>query len=104
MTLPPMVLKVSVQNRRKRGFTLWIPLFIVVPFLLVIFILLLPLLLVAAVLAVVVLVGRGRGGHLPRMTLLALLALPRFFAIFWALRGFLVDVRSKSEHVFFSIR
>lgn len=103
MTLPPMVLKVSVQNRR-RGFTLWIPLFIVVPFLFIIFILLLPLLLVAAVLAVVVLVGRGRGGHLPRMTLLAMLALPRFFTLFWALRGFLIDVRSRSEHVCVSIR
>ena len=104
MMLPPMVLKVSVQNRRKRGFTLWIPLFIVLPFLLIIVILLLPLLLIAAVLGVLALVILGRGGRLPRTILLVLLALPHFFALFWALRGFLVDVRSKSEHVFVSIR
>ena len=103
MKLPPMVVKVSVRTRRERGFSLWIPLFIIVPFLLVLFILVLPLMLIAAVLAIVALVVSGQGGRLLKLVLLAMLAVPYFFGVFWALRGFLVDIRGKSEHVYISI-
>ena len=104
MILPPMALKVNIQNRRKRGFSLWIPLFVVVPLLLILFILVLPLLLVAAVLGILALVVSGRGGQLPRLILLAIVAVPNFLAIFWALRGLLIDVRSKSENVYISVK
>jgi len=104
MILPPMFLKMNIQNRRKRGFSLWIPLFVVVPFLLILFILLLPLLLIAAVLGILALVVSGRGEQLPRLILLAILAVPHFFALFWALRGLLVDVRGKSENVYISVQ
>lgn len=103
MILPPMVLKVDIEKRSGRGFTLWIPLFIFWPFLLVVFILELPFLLLAAVLALLTIVGSGRVGRLPRLILL-MLAVPRFFAIYWALRGLLIDVRNTSEHVHISVK
>ena len=104
MILPPMVLKVDIQNGRKRGFTLWIPLFIFWPFLLVVFILVLPFLLLAAVLALLVIIGRGRVERLPRLIFLLMRTVPRFFAIYWALRGLLIDVRSGSGHVYISVK
>ncbi len=104
MILPPMVLKVDIEKRSGRGFTLWVPLFIFLPFLLVVFILVLPFLLLAAVLAVLTIIGRGRVGRLPRLILLAVATVPRFFAIFWALRGLLIDVGNESGHVYVSIR
>ncbi len=103
MTLPPMALRMNISNRR-RSFGLWIPLFIIVPLLLILVVVLLPLLLVMMVVAVLVLLGRGKGGQLLRLILLSLLVIPRFFALFWALRGFLVDVRNDSEHVHISFR
>ena len=104
MILPPMVLKIDIEKRSGRGFTLWVPLLIFWPFLLVVFILVLPFLLLAAVLSLLVIIGRGRVGRLPRLSLLAMRTVPRFFAIYWALRGLLIDVRSGSEHVYISVK
>lgn len=104
MMLPPMVLKVNIQNQGKRGFSLWIPLFVVVPFLLILFILVLPLLLLAAVLGILALVASGRGEQLPRFMFLAMVAVPSFFAILCALRGLLVDIEGKSENVYISVK
>ncbi len=72
------------------------------PFLLVLSILVLPL-LSAAVLAIVALAISGQGGCLLKLVLLAMLTVPYFFGVSWALRWFLVDIRGKSEHVYISI-
>ena len=104
MMLPPMVLKVNIRNRGKHGFFLWIPLFVVVPFLLILFILVLPFLLIAAVLGLVGLVASGRGAQLPRLMFMAIVAVPAFFAIVWALRGLLVDIESESDNVYIAVK
>ena len=92
MIIPPMLLRVRVQNNRHR-FSVWLPLFLIWPPVLLLGVALLPLVLVLAVL----LWPWGWGRPL-------LLIGPAIFRLFCALRGLLVDVYSPPEQVHISFR
>ncbi len=87
-----MVLQVGV-NKGDGGFRLWLPLFILFPFLLVLLLLFTPFLLLAAL----VLWNFG-WGKLP------LLVIPLLLGILWALRGLEIDVKDRKEAVFISFK
>jgi len=101
--MPPMVLRVRIHNQR-RHFGLWVPLFPVVP-LLILLALLLPILLLPFLLvAVAVFWYRGWGRRLLIAGPWLLLAGPRFVALFCALRGLEIDVQNPKEKVLISFR
>ena len=87
MKWPPMVMRLSVRNSG-RGFSLWLPLFILGPLFLVLLLPLLPLLLLAGL----VLWPTGWGRSLWLMVSLVL-------AVLCALRGLRVDIRQGRERV-----
>ncbi len=92
MNRPPMILRVGV-GKRDGGFRLWLPLFILFPFLLVLLLLFTPFLLLAAL----VLWNFG-WGKIP------LLVIPLLLGILWALRGLEIDVKDRKETVFISFK
>ncbi len=92
MNRPPMILRVGV-GKGDGGFRLWLPLFILFPFLLVFLLLLAPFLLLAGL----VLWSFG-WGKLPLLVIRLLLG------ILWALRGLEIDVKDRKETVFISFK
>ncbi len=95
MNLPPMIMRISARRQDKR-MNLWLPLFIIFPFLAIVitalFLILSPLLLVAAV----VLWRSGWGG--------LFVFFPVVLACFFALRGLEVDINQDGERVFISFK
>ena len=92
MMFPPSILRLRIHNKQ-HNFSLWLPLFLLWPLLLVLGLLLLPLLLIAAV----ILSYRGWGIPL-------LLAGPAIFGLLCALRGLKVEIGQNSEQVFISLQ
>ncbi len=91
MKRPPMLMHVRVQEER-RGFGLWLPLFLLLPLALVVFIILSPLILVAAI----ILWPSGWGKR-------ALFTLRAALEVFWSMRGLSVDVHSGRQCVSISV-
>lgn len=91
MNRPPMLMHVRVRNE-STNFGLWLPLFLLIPVVLVVLIILSPLILIA----VLVLWPSGWGK-------LALLTLRAAIVSFCALRGLKVDVHNPRESVFISV-
>lgn len=88
MNRPPMILRVGVA-KGDGGFRLWLPLFILFPFLLVLLLLFTPFLLLAALLLWSFGLGRP-----------FLLVIPVLLGILWALRGLEIDIKDRKERVF----
>lgn len=91
MNRPPMLMHVKVQNK-ERNFGIWLPLFLLIPLVLVILIILSPLILIA----ILILWPSGWGRW-------AWLSLQAAFASFWAIRGLKVDVENNNECVYISV-
>ena len=85
--MPPMVMSVSVKAGSGPGFGIWLPLFLVWPFVLLLFLILLPFVLLADV----ILAFTQSRFSVTR----AVLAL---YAVTCALRGLSVDVNSRSNN------
>ena len=92
MIIPPMLLRVRVQNGRRR-FGLWLPLFLLWPPVFLLGLALIPLVLVLAGM----LWPWGWGRPL-------LLTGPAIFRLFCALRGLRVDVHDPPEQVYIAFR
>ena len=92
MIFPPSVLRVAIKNE-SRGFSLWLPLFVIWPLLLLAALVLAPLVLALAI----VLWWTGWGK-------LMLYSGPMFFAVFCALRGLEIDIQNRDKHVHLSFR
>ncbi len=92
MNRPPMILQVGV-NKRDGRFRLWLPLFLLFPFLLVFLLLLAPFLMLAAL----ALWSFGLGRPF-------LLVIPVTLSILWALRGLEVDVKNRKEAVYIAFK
>jgi hypothetical protein len=91
MIRPPMVMRVKVHNEETK-FGLWLPLFLLIPVVLVVLIILSPLILIAAL----VLWPMGWGK-------LALLSIPYAWNIYCSMRGLKVDVQGQKEIVYVSV-
>ncbi len=92
MNLPPSLLRVRVQNSKRR-LGLWLPLFLVWPPVVLFALALFPFVLVLAAL----LWRKGWGRPV-------LLAGPTFFRLFCALRGLVIDVEDASDQVYIAIK
>lgn len=91
MNRPPTWMHIKIQGER-RGFGLWLPLFLLLPLALVVLIILSPLILIG----ILLLWPSGRGRR-------ALLVVPAAFGIFCALRGLRIDIQSGRESVYISV-
>ncbi|MCH7736214.1 MAG: hypothetical protein IH872_02320 [Chloroflexi bacterium] len=92
MIWPPSFLRVKFENESHK-FSIWLPLFVIWPFLLLAAVVLAPVVLALAI--VFWWTGWGRP---------MLYSGPIFFAIFCALRGLEIDVRKRDQHVHLSFR
>ncbi len=92
MKFPPMILKLKIPRSGGRGsFGLWLPLFLVYPFMLALAIILAPLVLLFSLL----LWPSGRGKML-------LLSGPYLCRLLFDLRGLRVDIEKRSSRVLVS--
>jgi hypothetical protein len=91
MNRPPMLMHLSFQGE-ERGFGLWLPLFLLLPLVLVVFIILSPLILIA----ILVLWPSGWGKR-------ALLVLRAAFDVFCSISGLRVDIQSINQCVYISV-
>jgi hypothetical protein len=91
MNRPPTWMRIEVQGKR-RGFGLWLPLFLLLPLALVVLIILSPLILIA----VLVLLPSGRG-------IWALRVLRAAFGVFCSLRGLRIDIQGRHQSVYISV-
>jgi len=92
MNRPPMFIKVGF-GKRDGKFKIWLPLFILFPFLAVILLLIAPFLLLGAL----VLWSFGWGKPF-------LLFIPVLLGLLWALRGLEIGINDKGQKVFISIK
>ena len=92
MIWPPSLLRIRIQNGRRR-FGLWLPLILLWPPIVLITLALFPIVLVSAA----VLWRRGWGRPL-------LLSGPLFFGLFCALRGLRIDIKNQQEWVYISFK
>jgi len=91
MTIPPTIIRLRFKNEH-HGFGLWLPLFLVLPFVLLAAIIIAPIVLIAAV--ILWYTGWGRT---------ILFTGPAIYRCFCALRGLKVDVTQGHERVYISI-
>ena len=91
MKRPPMLMHMRIQGER-RGFGLWLPLFLLLPLALVVFIILSPLILVATIV-----LWPSRWGKTAMCSLRAALD------VFWSMRGLSIDVHSGRQCVSISV-
>jgi len=98
MKMPPMFATVRIDSHdEEEGFTLWIPLFIIVPLALII---LLALFLVALPFMVISIIVTWRFDWV----YWALMAVPAFFNTMTQLSGLKVDIADGRQKVFIDIR
>ncbi len=91
MMRPPVWMHIKIRGER-RGFGLWLPLFLLLPLALVVLIILSPLILIG----VLILWSSGRGKW-------ALFVLPAAFGVFCSMRGLKIDIQSGRESVYISV-
>ncbi|MBM3157912.1 MAG: hypothetical protein FJ004_11605 [Chloroflexi bacterium] len=91
MNRPPTWMHIRIQGER-RGFGLWLPLFLLLPLALVVLIILSPLILIS----VLILLPGGRA-------LWALRVLRAAFGVFCSLRGIRIDIQSRYQSVYISV-
>lgn len=88
MMWPPSILRIRIAHRGRRGFGLWIPVFLLWPLMLLI------VLLAPAIIAAVPKLRHASGAKS------AVLSGPHLLAAFCAARGLRVDVRDEQDSVF----
>ena len=93
MSYPPMVIHLRIPKEKRGHFGLWIPVFLLYPFILVFALIILPFALLAALL--VLPMGKSRQ---------VLLVGPLFCRVFWNLRGLKVDIQEKSKNFLINVR
>jgi hypothetical protein len=104
MKRPPLLIRAQVHGQERR-FPIWLPLFLLLPLVLVLLIILSPLVLVA----IIVLRLTGLGSELPPAVKasLAILCSVRgiraAFDVLCSMPGMLVDVRNRNERIYVSI-
>ena len=91
MNRPPMLMHLRFDNGHRK-FGLWLPLFLLMPLILVVLIILSPLILIA----ILILWPSGWGK-------LALMVLKASWSLFCSMRGLQVDVESDKEWVYISV-
>ena len=92
MILPPFLLRIRIRNENTR-FSLWLPLFLIWPLILLATVILSPLVLICAVLLWPV--GMGKS---------ILSTGPLLFRLFCSIKGLEIVVEKSSEQVLISIR
>ncbi len=104
MKRPPLLIRVQIHGQERR-FPIWLPLFLLVPLVLVLLIILSPLILIA----IIVLRLTGRGSELPpvvRASLAILCSVRRIraaFDVLCSMPGLRVDLCNRNERVYVSI-
>ena len=92
MIWPPSVLRVELKDA-SRDFRIWLPLFVIWPFLLLVAVVLAPIVLALAI----VIWWTGWGRPMIKSGL-------AFYGIICALKGLEIDVRKRKKHVHLSFR
>jgi len=87
----PLVMRLKVREKGKKGVNLWIPIILAWILLLLLMILLLPVVLLVGL----ILWKQGYGKVL-------LLFYPRFFVLLFSMSGLKIDVESKNSKIFFN--
>jgi len=102
--IPPMLLRVSIRNGRRR-FCLWLPLFLIGPLFLLFFLVAAVLVLPFLLIAVVVLWCRGAGKWILPAVVMLLQVGPLLVVLLCALRGLRVEVQNgPQQRVYVSFR
>jgi len=91
MKPPPMLMHLRIQGE-KRGFGLWLPLFLLLPLVLVVLVILSPLILIATL----VLWPSGWGKR-------SLIVLGVAFEVFCSMRGLKVEVQNSRQCLYISV-
>ena len=86
----PMWLKLKIPRKASKPTTLWLPLFLVWPLVLILFILLIPIWLIGITIAYT----RGYGQYVLRLPTLLI-------STFWYLKGLTLNIRSRDEFIYF---
>ena len=93
MKCPPLWLRMSFHNNNKnRGFSLWLPLFLLLPLSLVVLLILSPLILIALLIL-------WPSGWAKR----ALLMLRASYGLYFSMRGLRVDIQNSNECIHISV-
>ncbi len=92
MMWPPSVLRFQIK-KESRDFSLWLPLFVIWPFLLLAAVVLAPIVIVLSI----ALWWTGWGRTM-------LYSGPMFYSVFCALRGLEINVQKRNKRVYLSIR
>lgn len=92
MMWPPSVLRFQIK-KESRDFSLWLPLFVIWPFLLLAAVVLAPIVIVLSI----ALWWTGCGRTM-------LYSGPMFYSVFCALRGLEINVQKRNKRVYLSIR
>jgi hypothetical protein len=91
MKRPPVWMRLRIHNEDTR-FGLWLPLFLLIPVIIVVFIILSPLILIATL----ILWPMGWGKP-------ALMIIPVAWSLYCSIRGLRVDVQGRRETVYISV-
>lgn len=104
MKRPPMLMRVQIRGE-DRGFSLWLPLFLILPLALVLLIILSPLILLAVF--ILWLSGRGKRAVLVTGFVFRLLCSMRLIGaavdLFCSMPGLRVDIHNRNERVYVSV-
>ena len=88
MNTPPLIMRLRLKRNGRMGMSLWLPLFLIYPFVAVLALLLLPLLFVAAL--ILLPLGCSRT---------VVLLYPRLYGVVCALRELEVDFQKKDKSI-----
>lgn len=93
MNAPPLIMRLRIRRDDRMGIRLWLPLFLIYPFLVILSLLLLPLALMVALLLLPL--GWSRT---------VIIICPRLYGVICALKGLKVDIQKKGEKIFISFK
>jgi len=91
MIRPPMILRIKVRNRDTH-INLWLPLFLIIPILLILLLPFLPFILLGSLVLLPTRWGKT-----------ALYAVPMVFYVILKLRGLKVDIKQPENEIYFSV-
>ncbi len=86
----PMIMKIHIEERGKKGIRLWLPMFLIWILLAVVLVVLSPIFLLAGIVAWF----RGYGK-------VFLFAFPMLFSVLWAMAGLRIDIEDEGKKIQF---